>query len=201
MNCRDAGLWMHEYLDGIIEEPQQIELNNHLLDCPDCRTRLDQLEQTEAFIRHIPQPVIPDRLSERIMQALPKPTRRDAFKQWFKRHPASSVAVVFAIVMLSSFLSLWDKGTDLVVKGADLDGLIIQGDMVIVPEGQTVNGDLMVENGRLQVDGKIDGNVIVVDGSYNAASTALIAGQVQDIHQNIDYFWYRVKQFFSGFSR
>ena len=201
MECKEASLYMHEYLDGTLTGKLLTELKKHVLECQECRRQLDGLEQTEAFLRVVPAPAVPDRFTERIMQALPKESKSNRFKRWIKRHPAASVAVVFLMVMMSSFLSLWDKESSLIVKGSDLEDVVIQGDTVIVPQGRTVNGDLTVENGTLQVDGAVRGNLIVIDGNVNLASTAAIAGQVTSINENIDYFWFRVKEFFSGFSR
>lgn len=201
MRCSEAGRWIHEYLDGDLEAQAQAQLNRHLHECPDCRERLDRLEQTEALLHLVRVPEPSDGLTERVMLALPRARRRDAVMQWARRHPAASVAAAFVLVMFASVLSLWNGETDLIVRGADLDGIVIQGNTVIVPSGYVVAGDLLVENGQLQIDGQVNGNVTVVDGSWNAASTALIAGQVKSVSEPIDYFWYRIKKIFSGFSR
>ncbi|MEX1029962.1 MAG: zf-HC2 domain-containing protein [Paenibacillaceae bacterium] len=201
MNCKQANPLIHEYLDAALEGPDLTELKQHLLDCPACREFLSSLEQADACLRVVPQPTISDGFTERIMSALPKQSRATVFKRWIKRHPAVSVAAVFVMVMMSSFLSLWDNEHDLMVQGNDLENVVIQGDLVIIPEGQTVNGDLLVENGKLQVFGSIQGNLVVVDGSIFTASTANIAGQVTSVNETIDHFWYKVKEFMSGFSR
>lgn len=202
MDCKQASLWTHEYLDGALTEEQGKQWQHHLRQCSDCRRYLDGLEETEGLLRAVPAATIPESLTTaRIMESLPKPRRSTVFKQWIKRHPAASVAVVFLMVMLSSFLSLWDRETSLIVKGSDLEDVVIEGSTVIIPKDRTVNGDITVENGRLHIEGAVEGNVIVIDGSVNMASTASIAGQVTSINQTIDYFWFRVKEFFSGFSR
>jgi anti-sigma factor RsiW len=201
MNCKEANPLVHDYLDGELEGPQLTELKQHLLACPACREDLDGLEHAEACIRVMPQTAPSEGLARRIMSALPSPSRRTQFKRWIKRHPAASVAVVFIMVMMSSFLTLMDKEDDLMVKGADLEDVIIQGDTVIVPEGRIVNGNLLIEHGKLQVYGSVQGNLTVVDGSIYQASTASIAGQVTSVNQTVDYFWFKVKEFISGFSR
>lgn len=202
MDCKVASRWTHEYLDGTLTTEQGRQWQQHLRHCPDCRRYLDSLEQTEGLLRAVPAAHVPESLTTAsIMEKLPRPRRSAVFKQWIKRHPAASVAAVFLLVMLSSFLSLWDRETSLIVKGNDLEGVVIEGSTVIVPKDRVVSGDLTVENGRLQIEGAVDGNVIVIDGSVNMASTASIAGQVTSINQTIDYFWFRVKEFFSGFSR
>jgi anti-sigma factor RsiW len=201
MNCKQANPLIHEYLDTALEGPELTELQQHLLDCPACREFLNGLEQADACLRVVPQPTISDGFTDKVMFALPRGSRLTVFKRWIKRHPAISVAAVFVVVMMSSFLSLWDTENDLIVKGKDLENVVIHGDVVIVPEGQTVHGDLMIENGKMQVFGRIDGNLVVVDGSIFTASTANIAGQVTSVNETIDRFWYKIKEFMTGFSR
>jgi anti-sigma factor RsiW len=201
MRCEEASHWMHEYLDGTLTGSSLTQLKDHITECAECQQRLERLEETEVFVQMLPAPAEPSGLANRVMHALPRPSRRTAFKRWVKLHPAASVAVVFLLVMMSSFLSLWDKESNLVVKGADLEDVIIQGDRVIIPQGSIIDGDITIENGKLQVEGIITGNLTIIDGSYYLASTASIAGNVTDINQTIDYFWFRVKEFFSGFVR
>src|SRR5690606_2065481 len=150
----------------------------HLSACETCRHHLDRLEQTDALIRSVQAPELPEGLTDNIMAALPRLSGRTRFMLWLKRHPASAVAVIFLLMMLGSMATLWEKDTTLVVKGTDLDEVIIEGDLVIVPEGSVVNGDLTVENGTLLVEGEIRGDLYVIDGTMNMASSAYIAGQV-----------------------
>lgn len=197
MNCNESLSLMHEYLDGDLAGPEAAELKKHLLVCAGCRTALKQFERTEALVRSMPRMNAPDDMTDRIMRALPKPKRRSTWTHWIRRHPAVSVASVFFLVMLGSFMSLWNDDKDLMVKGNDLQNIVIQGDYVYVPAGQTVHGNLLVQNGHIQVDGNVDGNLVVIDGSYNLASTAHIAGKIVPVDRAISWFWYKVNEWIS----
>lgn len=204
MNCREAYPLIHEYLDGMLDDNGKQALKQHLADCSSCRSRFEELERTEADLYRSAAEFgqdISDNFTANVMAALPAPDRTARFKRWVRRHPAASVAIVFILVMLGSFLSLWEEEKQLVLKGADLDGLVIEGNTVIVPAGTTISGDLLVENGQLQVEGNVEGNLTVINGNLNLASTASIAGQINWIDQAIEGFWFRIKQFLSGFSR
>jgi hypothetical protein len=135
------------------------------------------------------------------MAGLPKQRKRNAWLEWIKHHPAVSVASMFLFVMLTSSLTLWNQDTDMVVKGASLDQVVIQGDTVTVPAGNTVNGNLMVKRGKIIVDGAIKGNLVVIDGSYNLASTAHISGKVKQIDQALDWLWFEVNQYVGLFAK
>lgn len=201
MNCSEALPLMHEFLDGDLEGSDAVELKKHLLACPSCNRLFKQMEQTEASVRLLPKTAVPVGLTSRIMSQIPQKKKRAGWFNWVKAHPAMSVASVFVLVMVTSFLSLWNEDKDMVVKGASLDQVVIQGDTVIVPQGHTVQGDLMVKRGKVQVDGNVDGDVTVIDGSYNLASTAYISGHVTTVDETLEWVWYKMNEFFSWFSK
>ncbi|GIP34958.1 zf-HC2 domain-containing protein [Paenibacillus sp. J2TS4] len=201
MDCKKASGWIHEYLDGNLDGADSLKLKEHLIACPDCKQWFNQMERTEAMVRSLPRQSTPDGLTSRIMASLPEPSKTSRWIEWIKRHPAISVASVFLLVMLSSFLTLWNQDTDLVVKGKDLDQVIIQGNTVYVPSGHTVVGDLMIKNGNIQIDGDIQGSVFVIDGNYQLASTASISGQIKEIDQALGWLWFKLNEALSLISK
>ncbi len=197
MNCKEAIPLIHEYLDGDLESDQLAMLHGHLEQCEACRARLAELELTEAMMSTLRKPSVETdtRLStERIMSLMP-PSKQAAvpsWVKWFRRHPAASVAAVFLFVMLTSVMSLWNYGSQLTVSGQELDKLVFEGNTVTVPEGQVVKGDITVENGSVRVNGVLDGNLVVIDGSVAMASTAKITGSVKSVNQAIDWLWFKI---------
>jgi hypothetical protein len=160
------------------------------------------MQQTEAMARSLPQLAAASDLTDRIMASLPEQQKRsNSWLQWIKRHPAVSVASMFLFVMLSSSLSLWNLDTEMVVKGASLEQVVIKGNTVYLPAGHTINGNLMVKRGKIQVDGNVKGNLVVIDGSYNLASTAHISGKIKQIDQAIDWLWFEVNEYVGLFAK
>lgn len=201
ITCKEALPLMHEFLDGNLQEAEALQLKKHLIACPACNEYFKQLERTEAIVRLLPKSRVPDELTARVMSFIPMQPKRSGWLYLIKTHPAISVASVFLLVMLGSFMSLWNEDKDMVVKGADLDQVIIKDHTVFVPEGHVVNGDLMVQRGNIRVDGSVQGNLVVIDGSYNLASTAHISGQVKMVDQTLEWIWYKCNDFFAGLSR
>ncbi|TBL68357.1 zf-HC2 domain-containing protein [Paenibacillus thalictri] len=203
MECSSALPLIHEYLDGDLAGEQAAELKRHLLVCPSCNAMLRQFEMTEAMVKAGPPVKAPDDLKDRIMLALPPIKDKRTWLQWVRRHPAVSVAAVFVLVMMSSYVSLWNEDHELVVKGnaADLEQVVIKGDTVYVPQGHKLAGNLTVQHGKMQVDGEIDGNVVVIDGSMNLASTAHISGQVTKVDEAFEWMWFKFNEFFSQISK
>jgi anti-sigma factor RsiW len=199
MNCKEALPIMHEYLDGDLEAAGAKELQAHMLSCAGCRKLFKQLEMTEALVGSGSSVKAPANMTDRVMQNLPPLRNNRTWGSWFRKHPAASVAAVFVLVMMASFASLWQADKELLVKGTDLEQVVIKGDTVYIPAGHKVTGNLMVRSGKLQVDGEIDGNVVVIDGTVNMASTAHISGQVID--QAYERLIYEVNQWISHVSQ
>lgn len=195
MNCNAAVASIHEYLDGDLTREEIGRLQLHLQSCPACSSRLDSLEKTNALFQALPAEATPSYLTDRIMKSLPKTRRPAAWTSWVRRHPAVSAAAIFMVVMLSSFVAMWNQDKELSVSG-DLDHVIIEGNKVIVPAGQHVEGDLTVVNGIAEIDGEVDGDLTVIDGSYTLASTAHIAGEIKEIDRAVDWIWYKVSSWF-----
>lgn len=201
MDCKDALPLMHEYLDRDLHGLDASQLKEHLLQCPECHSLFKELERTDTLVRSLAPTTVPNNLSERIMASLPPVKRRNAWTQWVRRHPAGSVAAVFLAVMFGSFMSMWNQGHELMVKGNDLQNVIIQGDTVIVPKGQTVAGNLVVQSGKLKVEGDVTGNLVVIDGTLNLASTAHISGQVTQVNEAVSWIWYKINDFVASFAK
>ena len=202
MNCNEALPWMHEHLDGDLKGTPLIELKKHLLSCTECSLHYRKMQHTEAMVRSLPHLAAAPDLTDRIMASLPKqPKRRNSVLQWIKRHPAVSVASMFLFVMLSASLSVWNQDTEMVVKGASLEQVVIKGNTVYLPAGHTIEGNLMVKRGKIQIDGNVKGNLVVIDGTYNLASTAHISGKIKQVDQVIDWLWFEANEYVGLFSK
>ena len=195
MNCKVAIAFMHDYLDNELSREQSAELSRHLEQCPECRKRLESLEKTDALLHSVPAERAPNYMAYRVMKSLPKTRSPKAWTTWVRRHPAFSAAAMFLVVMVSSFVAMWNQDQELSVSG-DLDHVIIQGNKVIVPAGQHVEGNLTVVNGIAEIDGEVEGDLTVIDGSYTLASTAHIAGEIKEIDRAVDWIWYKVSSWF-----
>lgn len=196
MNCKNAANWMHDYLDGDLDRDHTANLRDHLNTCQACSVRFDELSRTESLCRTYPAAQIPVGLDSRILGSLPKTRKQTIWTGWVRRHPALSAAALFLVVMLSSFVAMWNQDQQLSVAGPDLDQLVIEGSTVIVPEGTEVSGDLTITNGSAKVLGNVRGNLTVIDGSVTLASTAHIAGHVQEVDRAIDWAWYKLRSWF-----
>lgn len=210
MDCKKTISLIHEYFDGDLAESALGELKVHLDQCSDCKRKFYRLEKTEALLRSMSDTEEPysrleeakaEQITAKVLSSIPPPMekkRANKWVAWARRHPAVAAGFVFLLIMLGSLFSMWEPNTQLVVKGSDIDQLIIEGNKVIVPDGRIVGGNLVVQNGEIQVDGEIRGDLVVIDGSIQQASTAKITGEVNSINQTLDRMFYHVREWFSS---
>ena len=56
---------------------------------------------------------------------------------------------------------------------------------MIIPEGEVVKGDVTVRNGKLIIEGEVDGNVTVINGEKYMASAGKVTGDIEEDQRSI----------------
>lgn len=197
---------MHKYLDGDLSQLEEGNLREHLERCEACQKHFHELKRTITLIQsaeHTPAPV---NFMSNVMQKLPTEKRHFKYNRWLKAHPILTAAAIFFVLMIGSVFSAWNQDSQLVVSKQD--NLVITGDTVTVPEGVTVDGDLLVKNGDLIVNGTIDGNVTIINGELIEermiegeglmASVGEVNGELKHIDQIFEWIWYNMKSLFES---
>ncbi|WP_394188109.1 zf-HC2 domain-containing protein [Paenisporosarcina quisquiliarum] len=187
--------YMHEYLDGEISREHELELKSHLLTCPSCQQHLQELSKVVAFVQSASHIAAPNDFTAAVTARLPKEPSRAGMKRWFHSHPMLSAAALFMILMSATLFSSFNE--DQHFSFTKQPNLVVEGEKVIVPAGETIEGDLVVKNGDLQIEGKVNGNVTVINGNISGdnymASTANVTGEIKEIDQVFDWLWYKMK--------
>jgi anti-sigma factor RsiW len=193
MNCPDIYTeYMHDYLDEEITPENEMKLREHLLICPDCQSHFQELKKTIALVQSTSHIQAPVNFTASVMARLPNEKKQVGFKRWFRRHPMVTAASLFLTLMLGSLVTGWNEDQQFSVsKNPDL---VIENHTVIVPEGKTVNGDIVVKNGDLKIEGQVDGNVTVINGEKYLASAGHVTGEIEEINQLFDWLWYHLKR-------
>ncbi|WP_150285537.1 zf-HC2 domain-containing protein [Rummeliibacillus sp. TYF-LIM-RU47] len=182
--------YMHEYLDGDIASEHEQELQKHLYNCSDCRKHMQELEDTIAIVKGAIAIATPPRFVDQVMQRLPRRKMKYGFQRFIRRHPIAIAAALFCIFMSASFLSGYKN--DQQFSYTKQPNLQVEGQTVIVPEGETIKGDLLVKNGDILVKGAVDGDITVINGKY-MASSANVTGQIEEIDEMFEWLWYKIK--------
>ncbi|MCD5325768.1 MULTISPECIES: anti-sigma factor family protein [Pontibacillus] len=193
MKCaNDVIQLMHKHLDDGLNEEETKLLKQHLQQCDDCQSHFHELKRTVAMVQSTSAVQAPPDFTAKVMGNLPKEKKRSGYKRWFKAHPMITAAAIFFILMFSGIFSTWSQDQQLSVsKQKDI---VIQENTVIVPEGKTVEGDLVVKNGNLKVEGKVNGDVVLINGDHLKASAGEVTGELNQVDQIFGWMWYNIKK-------
>jgi anti-sigma factor RsiW len=184
--------YMHAYLDGDISRAEKQELKQHLDSCAQCKEIMNGLTESIAFIGSATQIQAPENFVSNVMARLPKEKSQAGVHRWLRSHPFLAAAAMFVILMSASLFSSY--GNDQQFSVTKQPNLIVEGETVLVPEGEIVKGDIVVKNGTLRIEGEVDGNITVIRGSKYMASTAIVTGKSEEIDKVFDWLWYKMKQ-------
>ncbi|KGP90139.1 anti-sigma W factor [Pontibacillus chungwhensis BH030062] len=183
---------MHKHLDDGLNEEERKQLKQHLQQCDDCQNHFHELKRAVAMVQSTSAVQAPSDFTAKVMGSLPKEKKRSGYKRWFKAHPVVTAAAIFFIMMFSGIFSTWSQDQQLSVsKQKDI---IIQENTVIVPQGKTVEGDLVVKNGNLKVEGKVNGDVVLINGDHLKASAGEVTGDLNQVDQVFGWMWYNIKK-------
>ncbi|MFY0544162.1 zf-HC2 domain-containing protein [Brevibacillus sp. H7] len=196
MECRESIVLIHEFLDGDLDELSNQRLQEHLKVCASCRRHLHELQRAIAFVQSASHIHVSPDFTIRVLAQLPAPTKANRFSNWLRNHPFLTAAAVFMFLMTGSLFASWFERDDMLqVSSSSMDKLKIDHDrnVVVVPAGTTIIGDLIVRNGNVEVQGEVKGNVVAIEGKVFLASTAQVAGSAESIEAIFDWIWYEVK--------
>ncbi len=183
---------MHEYLDEEIEPDKEQILREHLQTCKECETIFNELKKTIAFVKSISHMQAPANFTANVLSRLPKEKKKVWMGRWLKNHPMLVAASLFFLLMLGSIFSTWNQDQEFSVTKQK--NLVVKNNTVIVPKGETVKGDVIVRNGKLEIEGEIKGNVTVINGEKYLASAGHVTGQIEEVNEVFDWVWYHMKR-------
>ncbi|MFK9095159.1 anti-sigma-W factor RsiW [Bacillus salipaludis] len=183
---------MHEYLDEEIEPEKERILREHLQGCKECETIFNELKKSIAYVKSLSHMEAPVDFTANVLARLPKEKKKVWMQRWLKNHPMLAAASVFLILMMGSVFSTWSHDREFSVSKQK--NLVVKNNTVIVPKGETVKGDVVVRNGKLKIEGEIQGDVTVINGEKYLASAGHVTGQIEEVNEVFDWIWYHMKR-------
>ncbi|MGG0737255.1 zf-HC2 domain-containing protein [Niallia taxi] len=186
--------YMHQYLDEEILEQDKVKLKKHLDECEDCAIHFHELKKTIALVQSTSHIQAPANFTENVLGLLPKEKKQAVFKRWVRNHPIFAAASLFFVLMVSSLLSAWNENHEFSVSKQP--NLVVENDTVIVPKGEVVEGDIVVRNGNIKIEGQVNGNVTVINGQKYMASSNQVTGEIEEVNEVFDWLWYYIKSTF-----
>ncbi|ARK24597.1 anti-sigma factor [Sporosarcina sp. P37] len=183
--------YIHAFFDGELTNEEEQIMKEHLDECEECRKMFEELDETVTLLGSFDVLEAPAGFVSGVTARLPRQTVKKGPAKWFRQHPFMAAAALFLLLMSSSFFASFENEQQF--SFTKQPNVIVEGETVIVPAGETVTGDLVVKNGNLRVEGRVDGNVTVIRGSKYMASTAVITGSSEEINEIFDWLWYKIK--------
>lgn len=183
---------MHDYLDEEIDPKDELTLREHLKSCKDCELLFNEFKRTIAVVKGTSRIQAPANFAENVMAMLPKEKKKVGVQRWMRNHPLIAAASLFLVLMTGSIFSSWDQEGEFSVSKQE--NLVVQNDTVIVPAGEVVKGDVVVRNGKLQIEGEVQGDVTVINGEQYLASAGNVTGQIEEVNEVFDWLWYHMKK-------
>ncbi len=184
--------YMHNYLDEDLTSEQEKELRIHLQQCSDCQKHFHEIKKAIALVQSTSHIQAPVDFTAKVMQRLPQEKKAVQVKRWFKVHPLLTAAAVFFILMFGSIATMWSEDQQLAVSTQS--NLRIEENTVIVPEGTIVEGDLVVRNGDIKIEGEVRGDLTLINGNKYLASAGNVTGEIYEIDQIFEWVWYHMKK-------
>ncbi|MCA1032942.1 anti-sigma factor [Bacillus timonensis] len=192
MKCSEAVTYMHMYLDEDITLEEKDTLKEHLQTCETCSHHFQELKKSIALVQSTSHIQAPDNFTLNVMKNLPKEKKTTSFNRWFRNHPLLTAAAVFMILMAGSFFSMWNGDQEFSVTKNNR--LVIENNTVIVPEGERVEGDIVVKNGKIRIEGEVVGNVTIINGEKYLASAGEVTGNITEVNEAFEWLWYKLKK-------
>lgn len=192
MNCHEEIInYMHDYLDEDIKSEHKEILRNHLHTCPACRDYFNEMKKAVALVQSTSHIKAPDDFTAKVMAQLPREKKASGAKRWFKTHPFLTAAALFMVLMTGSVFSTYNQDEHFSVSKQP--NLLVEGETVIIPEGETIEGNVVVQNGDIRIEGEVHGDVTVINGQKYMAKAGNVTGSIEVIDQAFEWIWYKMK--------
>lgn len=184
---------LHQYLDEEMNDPELEEFEAHVASCFDCQADLKEMGGAIQLLTQVEWVKAPSGFTENLMiqiNAMHRPKRN-----W--RVPIMKYTGIAAGVLLIFGLGISMATPEKFALQADnAQGLIVSNNKVIVPAGTEYNGDLVIQNGDVEVRGKVNGNVTALNGRVYRMAGADISGETEEVDQAMEKVAYYAKRIF-----
>ncbi len=192
---------MHKHFDKETTYEEETTLKHHLMKCEDCIQHYRELSSVQTLLTEAPAISQQASLKDAILEQLPKESKPKKFMKAVKEHPFITACAIFLVTLLTSAMIEFQSGDDIFVS--NYEGVQVEGDRVIIPEGKVIHGDLTIENAIVDVRGQINGNLTLVNSELSQA-TPNISGEIVEVNRFIRWaamkFTRGVADFFQQFT-
>ncbi|MBB6451370.1 anti-sigma factor RsiW [Geomicrobium halophilum] len=191
MECFVSVNDIRRYFDGEMKQEERDQFYLHLPDCIKCQEHFEEVKKTIALTQSASHIEAPPAFTSKVMDNLPHKKPRRRWKTWIHNHPLIVAALVCFIFSSIVFWLIWIGSDEVTISGEGNVEVIRETNTVLVPEGEMIEGDLVVRNGNVDVQGEVHGDLTVIHGEMS--TTGQVTGDVEEINQMLAWIWYEIK--------
>jgi anti-sigma factor RsiW len=182
---------MHQYLDEELDAAGRKEFEAHMASCPQCLAHFQELGSAIQEVMQADWLKAPPGFTENLLARLERehPPRRN-WRPAFMKYAGVASAAVLVFGLGFSFAS----PDEFSLQANNTQGLIVENGKVIVPEGSEYLGDLVIQNGDVEVRGKVRGSVTALNGHIYQSATADISGETVVVDEAMERLLFYAKR-------
>ncbi|PKR77555.1 hypothetical protein CEY16_06340 [Halalkalibacillus sediminis] len=185
---------IHRYFDREMTHSEEIELKHHLMECEECQRDFQELKKVHDDLSAMESIEAPDDLKSNIMQQLPEQTKVKRYSKSLKEHPFITAAAVFLLMMFATCIVQYQA--DQQISLSKHENVKIEGDTVIVPEGEVIEGDFVVKNANVVLKGRVNGNLTLVNSTLIDEESHHFEGTFSSVNHHVTGDVIEVNEFF-----
>ena len=171
---------VHERIQDYLDQnqpPEEFERLEAELREADAMDEFEEYRLLDARLRQLPAPKLSADFTSRVLAQLPDQVDTPSAALLHPPQPSRFGGKMKQYPLLAA-------------------GIVAQNGEVVVPKGVTVDQDLYVEGGNVRIEGKVNGDVMTVDGKAYTASAGSVTGEIKEIDQLFERVWYGIKRLF-----
>ena len=197
MDCKkEAAPLMHKVLDEEATELEKQRLFQHIKMCKTCEQHFEELKKSITCLLGMPKMAAPEGFTAQVMRRLPKEKHTVRVKRWFIKHPILAAVAIFIFLSAGSLFTTWSENSNDGISVEAKDGswyIDRERNVVVIPEGEVVKGDLIIRNGGIDNKGEVEGDVIIINNGKYMASVGKVTGQIEEVDAVLEWTWYQMK--------
>ena len=182
---------MHRYLDEELDVTEREAFEAHIASCPQCLTHFQEIGEAIQEVMQVEWLKAPAGFTENLLDQLElqHPPRRN-WRPLIMRYSGIAAAALLVFGLGFSYAT----PNEFALQADNTQGLVVENGKVIVPEGSEYQGDLVIQNGDVEVRGKVNGSVTALNGQIYRGASADISGETVVVDEAMERLAFYAKR-------